>query len=154
MKESHKVATYDLKPEMSAYEITDKALEAIDSKNYDVIIMNFANGDMVGHTGNMEKTIEAVEALDICVGKIISRLEEVNGEAIITADHGNCEYMLDLKTGEPITSHSTFDVPMIVISNRVKSVTDGRLCDLVPTLLTLMGEEIPEEMTGNNLVEL
>ena len=151
---SPKVATYDLKPEMSAYEITDKALEAIDSKNYDVIIMNFANGDMVGHTGNMEKTIEAVEALDICVGKIISRLEEVNGEAIITADHGNCEYMLDLKTGEPITSHSTFDVPMIVISNRVKSVTDGRLCDLVPTLLTLMGEEIPEEMTGNNLVEL
>ncbi len=151
---SPKVATYDLKPEMSAYEITDKAIDAIESKNYDVIIMNFANGDMVGHTGNLEKTIEAVEAVDNCVGKIISKLEEVGGEALITADHGNCEYMIDLKTGEPITSHSTFDVPLIVISDRVKSVVNGRLCDLAPTLLTLMGEKIPEEMTGKNLVEL
>ena len=151
---SPKVATYDLKPEMSAYEITDKALEAIESKKYDVIIMNFANGDMVGHTGNMEKTIEAVEAVDTCVGKIVSKLEELDGEAIITADHGNCEYMLDLKTGEPITSHSTFDVPMIVVSNRVKSVVNGRLCDLAPTLLTLMGEKIPDEMTGISLVQL
>ena len=109
---------------------------------------------MVGHTGNLEKTIEAVEAVDNCVGKIISKLEEVGGEALITADHGNCEYMIDLKTGEPITSHSTFDVPLIVISDRVKSVVNGRLCDLAPTLLTLMGEKIPEEMTGKNLVEL
>ena len=151
---SPKVATYDLKPEMSAYEVTDKTIEAIDSKKYDVIIMNFANGDMVGHTGNIEKTIEAVEAVDKCVGRIISKLEEIDGEAIITADHGNCEYMLDLKTGEPITSHSTFDVPMIVVSERVKSITNGRLCDLTPTLLTLMGENIPEEMTGKSLVEL
>ena len=151
---SPKVATYDLKPEMSAYEVTDKALEAIDSQNYDVIIMNFANGDMVGHTGNIEKAIEAVEAVDNCVGKIISKLEEIDGEAIITADHGNCEYMLDLKTGEAITSHSTFDVPMIVISNRVRSISSGRLCDLTPTLLTLMEEEIPTEMTGTSLVEL
>ena len=151
---SPKVATYDLKPEMSAYEVTDKTIEAIDSKKYDVIIMNFANGDMVGHTGNIEKTIEAVEAVDKCVGRIISKLEEIGGEAIITADHGNCEYMLDLKTGEPITSHSTFDVPMIVVSERVKSITNGRLCDLTPTLLTLMGENIPEEMTGKSLVEL
>lgn len=151
---SPKVATYDLKPEMSAYEVTDKTIEAIDSKKYDVIIMNFANGDMVGHTGNIEKTIEAVEAVDKCVGRIISKLEEIDGEAIITADHGNCEYMLDLKTGEPITSHSTFDVPMIVVSERVKSITNGRLCDLTPTLLTLMGEKIPEEMTGKSLVEL
>ena len=151
---SPKVATYDLKPEMSAYEVTDKTIEAIDSKKYDVIIMNFANGDMVGHTGNIEKTIEAVEAVDKCVGRIISKLEEIDGEAIITADHGNCEYMLDLKTGEPITSHSTFDVPMIVVSERIKSITNGRLCDLTPTLLTLMGEKIPEEMTGKSLVEL
>ena len=151
---SPKVATYDLKPEMSAYEVTDKTIEAIDSKKYDVIIMNFANGDMVGHTGNIEKTIEAVEAVDKCVGRIISKLEEIGGEAIITADHGNCEYMLDLKTGEPITSHSTFDVPMIVVSERIKSITNGRLCDLTPTLLTLMGESIPEEMTGKSLVEL
>ena len=151
---SPKVAKYDLKPEMSAYEVTQKALDAIESKKYDVIIMNYANGDMVGHTGNLEKTIEAVEALDDCVGKVISKIEEVNGEAIITADHGNCEYMLDLKTGEAITSHSTFDVPFIVVSNRVKSLKDGRLCDIAPTLLTLMGERIPEEMTGESLVEI
>ncbi|MDD3303654.1 MAG: 2,3-bisphosphoglycerate-independent phosphoglycerate mutase [Clostridia bacterium] len=151
---SPKVATYDLKPEMSAYEVTEKVIEAIDSKKYDVIIMNYANGDMVGHTGNLEKSIEAVEVLDKCVGDVISKIEQVEGEAIITADHGNCEYMLDLKTGEAITSHSTFDVPMIVVSNRVKSVKDGRLCDITPTLLTLMGEKIPEEMSGQSLVEL
>ncbi len=150
---SPKVATYDLQPEMSAYEVTDKVIEAIDSCKYDVIIMNYANGDMVGHTGNLEKTIEAVEALDKCVGRVISKIEEVGGEALVTADHGNCEQMLDLKTGEAITSHSTFDVPLIVVSNRVKSVNTGRLCDLTPTLLTLMGEEIPQEMTGVNLVE-
>ena len=109
---------------------------------------------MVGHTGNLEKTIEAVEALDKCVGRVISKIEEVGGEALITADHGNCEQMLDLKTGEPITSHSTFDVPLIVVSDRVKSVKSGRLCDLTPTLLKMMGEEIPSEMTGEPLVEL
>ncbi len=151
---SPKVATYDLKPEMSAYEITDKVLEAMDSKKYDVIIMNYANGDMVGHTGIIEKAIEAVETLDKCVGKVISKLEEINGEALITADHGNCEYMLDLKTGEPITSHSTFDVPLIVVSNRVKSIKDGKLCDLAPTLLSLMNEPKPIEMTGESLIEL
>lgn len=151
---SPKVATYDLKPEMSAYEVTDKIVEAIDSKKYDVIIMNYANGDMVGHTGFIDKAIEAVEALDTCVGKVISKIEEVDGEALITADHGNCELMLDLKTGEPITSHSTFDVPLIVVSNRVKSLKKGRLCDLAPTLLELMGESKPQEMTGENLVEI
>ena len=122
-------------------------------KKYDVIIMNYANGDMVGHTGNLEKAIEAVEALDKCVGEVISKIEQVGGEAIITADHGNCEYMLDVKTGEAITSHSTFDVPLIVVSDRVTSIKDGRLCDIAPTLLALMGEEIPEEMTGESLVE-
>ncbi len=151
---SPKVATYDLKPEMSAYEITDKVIEAIDSKKYDVIIMNYANGDMVGHTGIIEKAIEAVEVLDECVGKVISKLEKVGGEALITADHGNCEYMLDLKTGEPITSHSTFDVPLIVVSDRVKSIKNGKLCDLAPTLLELMSEEKPTEMTGESLVEV
>ena len=150
---SPKVATYDLKPEMSAYEVTEKIIEAIDSKKYDVIIMNYANGDMVGHTGNLEKAIEAVEALDKCVGEVISKIEQVGGEAIITADHGNCEYMLDVKTGEAITSHSTFDVPLIVVSDRVTSIKDGRLCDIAPTLLALMGEKIPEEMTGESLVE-
>ncbi len=148
------VATYDLKPEMSAREITEKAIEAIDSKKYDCIIMNYANGDMVGHTGNFEKVVEAVEVLDECVGKVISKIEEVNGEALITADHGNCEYMVDLKTGEAITSHSTFDVPLIVVSNRVKSIENGKLSDISPTLISMMGEEIPEEMTGKNLLEL
>ena len=151
---SPKVATYDLKPEMSAYEVTENVIKAIEDKKYDVIIMNYANGDMVGHTGNLDKTIEAVEALDECVGKVISKIEEVEGEALITADHGNCELMVDLKTGEPITSHSTFDVPLIVVSNRVKSLKSGRLCDLTPTLITMMREQIPEEMTGESLVEL
>ena len=151
---SPKVATYDLQPEMSAYGITDKVIEAINSESFDVIVINFANGDMVGHTGNVEKAIIAVETVDECVGKIVTKLEEIGGEAIITADHGNCECMIDLKTGEPVTSHTTFDVPMIVISERVKEVKEGRLCDLAPTLLTLMGEKIPEEMTGVNLVEM
>ena len=139
---------------MSAYEVTDNVVKAIEDRMYDVIIMNYANGDMVGHTGNLEKTIEAVEALDECVGRVISKIEEVGGEALITADHGNCELMIDLKTGEPITSHSTYDVPLIVVSNRVKTLNSGRLCDLTPTLLTMMGEEIPEEMTGVSLVEI
>ncbi len=151
---SPKVATYDLKPEMSAYEVTDEILKAIEQKKYDVIVVNYANGDMVGHTGNIEKAIMAVEAVDDCVGQVISKLESVGGEALITADHGNCEYMLDLKTGEVITSHSTFDVPLIVVSDRVKSVKPGRLCDLTPTLLELMGESKPSEMTGESLVEL
>ncbi len=151
---SPKVATYDLQPEMSAYGVTDKVIEAINSESFDVIVINFANGDMVGHTGNLEKAIVAVETVDECVGKIVTKLEEIGGEAIITADHGNCECMIDLKTGEPVTSHTTFDVPMIVISERVKEVKEGRLCDLAPTLLTLMGEKIPEEMTGVNLVEM
>ena len=151
---SPKVATYDLQPEMSAYEVTENVVKAIEDKKYDVIIMNYANGDMVGHTGNLEKAIEAVEALDDCVGKVISKIEEVGGEALITADHGNCELMIDLKTGEPITSHSTYDVPLIVVSDRIKTLNSGRLCDLTPTLLTMMGEEIPEEMTGVSLVEI
>lgn len=151
---SPKVATYDLKPEMSAYEVAESLVKVIEDKTCDVIIVNFANGDMVGHTGNLEKAIEAVEALDECVGKVISKIEEVGGEALITADHGNCEQMLDLKTGEPITSHSTFDVPLIVVSDRVKTLKPGRLCDLTPTLLTMMNEEIPSEMTGESLVEL
>ncbi len=151
---SPKVATYDLKPEMSAYEVTDKVVEAIENQLYDVIIMNYANGDMVGHSGIMEKTIEAVEAVDKCVGRVISAIEKVSGEAIITADHGNCEYMIDTKTGEAITSHSTFDVPVIVVSDRVSAITPGSLCDLAPTLLKLMGEDKPKEMTGNSIVEL
>ena len=151
---SPKVPTYDEKPEMSAYEVTEKVLEAIESEKYDLIIMNYANGDMVGHTGNMEKTIEAVEAVDECLGKVITLLEEKGGEAIVTADHGNCEQMIDLKTGEAVTSHTTNRVPVIVISTRVKSIESGTLTDLAPTILELMGIEKPKEMTGNVLVRL
>lgn len=150
--QSPKVSTYDEKPEMSAYEITDKVMEAIDSKKFDVIILNYANGDMVGHTGNLEKAIEGLEAVDKCVGKVISKLEEVEGEAIITADHGNCEEMIDLKTGDIITSHTTNPVPVILISKRVKSLTEGGLRDVPVTLLDLMGMEIPKEMTGRSLI--
>ncbi|MEG1142211.1 MAG: 2,3-bisphosphoglycerate-independent phosphoglycerate mutase [Clostridia bacterium] len=151
---SPKVATYDLMPEMSANEITDNVIDAIDSKDYDLIIMNYANGDMVGHTGNLDKTIEAIEVLDKCVGRVISKLDDISGEGIITADHGNSEYMIDFKTGEAITSHSNFDVPLIVISNRVKSIENGRLCDIAPTLLNLMNLKKPKEMTGNSLIEI
>ena len=152
--ESPKVSTYDEKPEMSAYEVTEKVIEAIESEKYDLIIMNYANGDMVGHTGNMEKTIDAVEAVDECLGKVIDLLEEKGGEAIVTADHGNCEQMIDLKNGEAITSHTTNRVPVIAISKRVKSIESGTLTDLAPTMLELMGIEKPSEMTGNVLIKL
>ena len=151
---SPKVPTYDEKPEMSAYEITDKVIEAIKSEKYDLIIMNFANGDMVGHTGNMEKTIDAVEAVDTCLGKIINVIEEMDGEAIVTADHGNCEQMIDLKNGEAVTSHTTNRVPIIVTSKRVKGIESGALTDLAPTILALMGIEKPIEMTGKALIRL
>jgi 2,3-bisphosphoglycerate-independent phosphoglycerate mutase len=151
---SPQVATYDLQPEMSAYEVKGEIIKAIESSRYDVIIVNFANGDMVGHTGDIPSTISAVEALDECVGRIVESLQAVGGEAIITADHGNCEYMIDPVTRDVITSHSTFDVPIIVVSDRVQSVGDGRLCDISPTLLALMGESQPIEMTGENLLVL
>ena len=151
---SPKVATYDLKPEMSAYEVTDKLIQAMDSKEHDVIVINYANGDMVGHTGNLEAAIEAVEVLDECVGRVMDRLVELGGEAIIIADHGNCEQMIDLNTGEPVTSHTTFDVPVIVVSDRVKSIEPGTLSDVAPTLLHLMGLTKPKEMTGSSVVKI
>jgi 2,3-bisphosphoglycerate-independent phosphoglycerate mutase len=148
------VSTYDQKPEMSAHEVSKNVLDAINSNNYDLIVVNFANGDMVGHTGKLDKTIEAVEALDKCVGEIIDRLLAAGGEAIISADHGNCEYMIDSKTSEIITSHSVFDVPIIVISDRVSKIENGKLCDISPTLLAMMGVDIPKEMTGHSIIEL
>ena len=151
---SPKVATYDLKPEMSAYEVTDKLIEAMESKKHDVIVINYANGDMVGHTGNLEAAISAVEALDECVGRVIDKLVELGGEAIIIADHGNCEQMIDLITGEPITSHSTFDVPVIVISDRVRAIEPGSLADVAPTLIELMSLVKPKEMTGNSIIKI
>ena len=151
---SPKVATYDLKPEMSAYEVTDKLIEAMESKEHDVIVINYANGDMVGHTGNLEAAILAVEALDECVGRVMDKLVEIGGEAIIIADHGNCEQMVDLNTGEVLTSHTTFDVPVIIVSDRVKAIEPGALSDVAPTLLDLMGLAKPKEMTGNSIVKI
>lgn len=146
---SPKVATYDLKPEMSAYEITDTLLKKID--NYDFIILNFANGDMVGHTGNYEKTIEAVEHVDHCLGKIIEKINEKNGLFIITADHGNCDYMFD-KEGNIITSHSLSVVPFIVMKKDL-TLTKGSLSDIASTILELCNIDIPKEMTGKSLIK-
>ena len=146
---SPKVATYDLKPEMSAHLITEKLLEQID--NYDVIILNYANGDMVGHTGDFDAAIKAVEVIDECLGKLIEKVEELDGTLIVTADHGNCDYMLD-EENNVITSHSTSLVPFIVNRKDIK-LKDGKLGDIAPTMLDLLNLEIPEEMTGNSLIE-
>ena len=139
---------------MSAYEVTDKMIAEMEEKKHDVIIVNYANGDMVGHTGNLDAAIKAVEVLDECVGRVINKLVELNGEAIIIADHGNCEQMIDITTGEVITSHSTFDVPIIVISDRIKAIEPGALADVAPTLIELMGLNKPKEMTGKSIIQI
>ena len=151
---SPKVATYDLQPEMSAIEVTDKVVEAIKSGKYDFIILNYANCDMVGHTGVFPAVVKAVETVDTCVGRFVDAIREVGGEVCITADHGNADKMMDYENNQPFTKHTTNPVPFIVVSDRVKSVADGALCDIAPTLLTLAGIEIPADMTGKNLVEL
>ena len=151
---SPKVATYDLKPEMSAVEVTDKVCEAIRSEKYDFIILNYANCDMVGHTGVFPAVVKAVETVDSCVGRFVAAIKEVGGEVCITADHGNADKMMDYVNNQPFTKHTTNVVPFIVVSDRVKSVKDGALCDIAPTLLTLADLDIPKEMTGKNLVEL
>jgi 2,3-bisphosphoglycerate-independent phosphoglycerate mutase len=152
---SSKVATYDLHPEMSAYEITDQLLTEIESEKYDVIICNFANPDMVGHTGNFEATVKAIETIDHCLGKIIPALQAVGGEAIITADHGNAEYMFDKTTDQAHTAHTSDPVPFVYIG-RPAIITEahGILSDIAPTMLYLMGLEKPAEMTGKTLVSL
>ncbi len=151
---SPKVETYDLKPEMSAYEVCDKVVDAINSKKYNCIILNFANPDMVGHTGSLSAAIKAVETIDECVGKIYDAIDSQKANLIITADHGNCEQMIDYKTGEPHTAHTTNLVPLVLISERENiKLKEGKLCDLAPTILELMGIEKPEEMTGNSLIE-
>jgi 2,3-bisphosphoglycerate-independent phosphoglycerate mutase len=147
------VRTYDLKPEMSVYEVTERLIESINSKKYDVIICNFANGDMVGHTGNMEAAKKAVEAMDKCIGDIISATENISGSLIITADHGNAELMLDVENNQVHTQHTTNLVPFIVMDKRAKKVSDsGSLSDIAPTILALMDIDVPNEMTGKNLV--
>ena len=145
---SPKVKTYDLKPEMSAYEITDTLIDKL--KDYDVIILNFANGDMVGHTGNFEATVKAIEAIDNCIGKIYKKIKELNGTLIITADHGNCDYMQD-ENKDIITSHSISPVPFLITDKNIQ-LTNGKLADIAPTILTLLNIKLPKEMTGEILI--
>lgn len=151
---SPKVATYDLKPEMSAYEIADTVVKAIESSAYDVYIINFANGDMVGHTGDFDAAVKAVEAVDACVGKVVDAVLKHGGEAVVTADHGNADQMIDYETGGPHTFHTTYPVPVIYVSNEPKatSLRDGRLADLAPTVLELLGIPKPAEMDGKSLL--
>ena len=151
---SPKVETYDMKPEMSAYEVTDKVCEALENDKYDVVILNFANTDMVGHTGSLQAAIKAVEAVDECVGRIVKIIEEKQGNLLITADHGNAEQMIDYKTGEPHTAHTTNPVPIILVTanKEYKLKENGKLADLAPTMLDLMGIKQPEEMTGESLL--
>ncbi len=149
---SPKVETYDMQPEMSAIEVTDKAVKAIESRKYNTIILNYANPDMVGHTGNLEATIKAIETIDTCVGRVVEALEKVNGIVLITADHGNSEQMIDYTTGEPHTAHTTNPVPLILVGKDAK-LKEGRLADLAPTMLDILGIEKPEEMTGESLIE-
>ena len=148
------VATYDLKPEMSAYTVTEKLIEAIKSDKYDVIIINFANPDMVGHTGIEDAAIKAIEAVDECVGKTVEAIKEVDGQMFICADHGNAEQLVDYETGAPFTAHTTNPVPFILVNAdpQYKLREGGCLADIAPTLIELMGMEQPEEMTGKSLL--
>ena len=151
---SPKVATYDLQPEMSAYGVCDKLVEAIKSDKYDVIIINFANPDMVGHTGVEPAAIQAVEAVDACVGRAVEAVKETDGQMFICADHGNAEQLVDYNTGAPFTAHTTNPVPFILVNAdpAYKLREGGCLADIIPTLIELMGMEKPEEMTGKSLL--
>ncbi len=149
------VATFDMKPEMSAYEVKDAVIKCIDEDKYDVIILNFANCDMVGHTGVMKAAMAAVKAVDDCVGQVVKAILDKGGKCIITADHGNADQMIDYVHGGPFTAHTTNPVPVIVIDPAAPKKTlrqGGRLCDLCPTMLDMMGMEKPAEMTGESLI--
>ena len=149
---SPKVATYDLKPEMSAYEITDRLLEELSKDYLDVVILNYANGDMVGHTGNYEKAKEAVEVLDKCLKRVYDKIEEIGGTLIVTADHGNCDVMIN-PDGTPCTTHTTNKVPFIVTRNDISLRDGGKLADIAPTMLSLLNLPIPMEFKGNSLIK-
>ena len=149
------VATYDLKPQMSAYEVCDRLVEAIKSDKYDVVIINFANPDMVGHTGVLDAAVKAVEAVDECVGKTVEAIKETGGVLFICADHGNAEQLIDYETGDPFTAHTTNQVPFILVNyDPAYTLREGGcLADIVPTLIEVMGKEQPAEMTGKSLLQ-
>lgn len=150
---SPQVATYDLQPEMSAYEVTDKLLALLDEDKYDVVILNFANPDMVGHTGVMDAAVKAMEAVDTCAGKIVKKVLALGGVVCITADHGNLEKMYDGETNQPYTAHTTNPVPFLMVSAGRPKLHEGILADIAPTLLELLGIAQPAEMTGHSLIE-
>ncbi len=153
--QSPKVATYDLKPEMSIFEVTEKLLAAIRLQKYDMIICNYANPDMVGHTGIFEAAVKAIEAVDVCLGRVIEVLQEVGGEVVVIADHGNAEKMVDLETGQPFTAHTTNLVPFVYVGRPATITKDiGKLIDVAPTLLYLMEIEKPKNMIGESMVKL
>lgn len=151
---SPKVATYDLKPEMSAFEVTDKLEDAILSRKYQAIICNYANGDMVGHSGNMEAATKAVETLDICIGRVVNAMQSTGGEIIITADHGNAEQMIDRDTHQAHTAHTLNPVPFLYIGRKARLTGKGALRDLAPSMLAIMGLPQPAEMTGHSLIQM
>jgi 2,3-bisphosphoglycerate-independent phosphoglycerate mutase len=155
---SPKIATYDLKPEMSAYEVTDRLVAAINSGKFDFILVNYANTDMVGHTGDLDAATRAVEAVDTCLGRVADAVVKQGGALMITADHGNAEMMMDPSTGQPHTAHTTNPVPVMLVNgggigrNAPIALHDGKLADVAPTLLELMGIEPPKDMTGHSLI--
>lgn len=151
---SPKVATYDLQPEMSAFEVTDKLEAAILSRKYHAIICNYANGDMVGHSGNMDAATKAIEALDVCIGRVVKAMLAIGGETIITADHGNAEQMIDRNTHQAHTAHTLNPVPFLYIGRKAQLAEHGALCDLAPSLLAMMGLPQPPEMTGHSLIQI
>ena len=151
---SPKVATYDLQPEMSAFTVTEKLEEAILSRKYALIVCNFANGDMVGHSGNMAAAVQAIEALDVCIGRAVKAMQSIGGEVILTADHGNAEQMMDNTTHQAHTAHTLNPVPFLYIGRPAKLVDGGSLRDLAPSLLYMMGLPQPAEMTGHTLIQL
>jgi len=150
--DSPKVATYDMQPEMSAYLVTDEVVKRIESGEYDVIILNFANCDMVGHTGIFDAAVKAVETVDECLGRTVDAILKMGGVALVTADHGNADQMVDYENGDAFTAHTTNVVPLILIGDNDKTLKAGRLADLAPTMLDLMGLEKPAEMSGESLL--
>jgi 2,3-bisphosphoglycerate-independent phosphoglycerate mutase len=154
MVPSPRVATYDLKPEMSAREVTDKLVDAIRSGRYQAIVCNFANSDMVGHTGNLAAATRAIEVLDECIGRAVTAMKDAGGEVLITADHGNAETMLDTVTHQAHTAHTLNVVPLLYIGRKAKVADGGALQDVAPTLLAMMGLPQPSQMTGKSLITI
>ena len=149
---SPKVATYDLQPEMSAPELTERTVDAIGSGKYDLIMLNYANPDMVGHTGSLQAAIKAVQTIDTGLGRLAEAIRKSGGILLVTADHGNCEMMRDPETGGPHTSHTTNPVPVLLVGAGDVALAEGRLADIAPTLLELMGLSKPVQMTGMSLL--